>query len=308
MSRGLLILILLGLIATPEIKGDTFYVSHWGGTTIERFNQNGSGSVFASGLSRPQGLAFGPDGRLYAAQDGQIVAFNSSSGQMSVVMGGLNVPAGIAFDSSGNLFVADYWGHTITKRTPNGTVSVFVQLGFQYPDGLTFDAGGNLYVAYPEENRIMKYNSSGIGTPLPLTGLSQPRNVIFDSFGNLFIASSGNNIIYKYSPDGVQTVFANSGLIVPRGMAFDSSGNLYVVNQWILDNIVKIDPNGNQTVFAQSLEASPSFIAIQVPEPATPALLALTCLMSSCWRVRTKKPGGERGIRTPGTAFDRTTV
>jgi DNA-binding beta-propeller fold protein YncE len=65
-----------------------------------------------------------------------------------------------------------------------------------------------------------------------------------------------------------------SGLNQPAGLAFDSGGNLYVANSGV-PTIVKYNSNGNGSTFASSGLFAPAFIATQVPEPATWALVAL---------------------------------
>src|SRR5262249_44050257 len=87
---------------------------------------------------------------------------------------------------------------------------------------------------------------------------------IFASINN----GPGNGVgaIYKYTPGGVQTAVA-SGLSRPRGVAFDSAGNLFVATDFFNftpsrnvvgdATILKIAPNGAQTVFA----TIPAFVA-----------------------------------------------
>jgi DNA-binding beta-propeller fold protein YncE len=103
----------------------------------------------------------------------------------------------------------------------------------------------------------------------------------FDSSGNLY-AANFDNTITRFAPDGTPSLFANSGLNNPAGLAFDSSGNLYVAN---VDNTIEeFAPNGTHSTFANSGLNLPNFIAIQVPEPATGALLALgaVALLGGC--------------------------
>src|SRR5262245_34482951 len=73
----------------------------------------------------------------------------------------------------------------------------------------------------------------------------------------LYVSQQGvNTPIIRYAlPGGGSAPFANSGELesVPRGMALDSSGNLYVAYHPAFNPvqaIVKFDPAGNGTVFA----------------------------------------------------------
>jgi DNA-binding beta-propeller fold protein YncE len=63
----------------------------------------------------------------------------------------------------------------------------------------------------------------------------------------------------------------------PLGLAFDSSGDLYVA-AFNNGTIEKLDSSGNRSTFASGLNG-PTFIATQVPEPATLLLFGLGVVM-----------------------------
>ncbi len=135
------------------------------------------------------------------------------------------------------------------------------------PHGLAFDSSGNLYVANQINGTIEKFDSSRNGT-IFASGLDHPEGLAFDSSGNLYVADWGS--IDKFDSGGNMSTFA-SGLDYPEGLAFDSSGNLYVADGGSID---KFDSGGNMSIFASGLY-EPTFIATQVPEPATLLLLGL---------------------------------
>src|SRR5256885_396341 len=87
------------LLMVPSSHADTVYVSNQGNNTIVKFDSGGVGSVFASGLSGPEALAF-------------------------------------AFDGSGNLYAANAGNNTIVKLTPGGVSSIFANTGLNGPVGL----------------------------------------------------------------------------------------------------------------------------------------------------------------------------
>src|SRR5208283_3001483 len=78
------------------------------------------------------------------------------------VSAGLNTPLGLAFDSSGNLYVANYKGNTISKVTPDGTVSTLIDAsgGLSEPVGLTFDSSGALYISNGDNSTITKLTAA----------------------------------------------------------------------------------------------------------------------------------------------------
>jgi hypothetical protein len=96
----------------------------------------------------------------------------------------------------------------------------------------------------------------------------------FNSSGNLCVANAGQSTIEEFNSSGQGSVFADLGLTQPIGLAFDSGGSLYVANQHT-GTIEKIDSNGNGSIFASDLN-TPYFIAVQVPEPSTWAMVALS--------------------------------
>jgi DNA-binding beta-propeller fold protein YncE len=78
--------------------------------TIQKFDPNGTASLFASGLSSPTGLAFDSLGNLYVANQGNntIDRFTSAGVRSLFANTGLNVPVGLAFDPAGNLYALNH--------------------------------------------------------------------------------------------------------------------------------------------------------------------------------------------------------
>jgi WD40 repeat protein len=215
-----------------------------------------------SQLSNVQGLQFGPDGNLYAADlgdNGPLKVFDSSGTWVKdYEPSGGNAQA-VAFDPAlpDDVFVAT--GSTIESfDLTTGANHVVVQGDSNtFSDGadLAFSPGGKLYVldtsaAAPQ---LLSFNADGTGQTLVST-----------------FADAGN---------------PNSAF-VPTDMAFGPDGNLYVSgNDYASLNpdggeILKLSPNGsNLSVFVSSLTA-PGFLAFNnVPEPVVAPLLAFTALM-----------------------------
>jgi hypothetical protein len=81
-------------------------------------------------------------------------------------------PTALAFDGSGNLYVASWLTGTVSKVTPNGTVSTFAS-GFASIYGLAFDTVGILYTADAGSGIVSKItpdSAVGVGCPASCVG------------------------------------------------------------------------------------------------------------------------------------------
>ena len=145
---------------------------------------------FVRDLMNPTGLAFDPEGYLYASSRAEGTVYRiSPDGSISTYAEGMGIATGIAFDRDGNLYVGDRSG-TIFKINPSREIFVFATL----------------------EPSIAAYH------------------LAFDTTGRLFVTgptTSSNQAIYMIDRDGDTTVFYQ-GLGRAQGMAFDVDGNLYV--------------------------------------------------------------------------------
>ena len=278
--RVLLITAALAFCLSPfGAHADTIYVANNYSSTVMQFTSAGAGSVFANTAVGPHGLAFASDGSLYVAipNNNTITKFSSTGTALGVFAtlgsSGPNGPTGLAFDTAGNLYAADANDNTIKKFTPAGVGSIFANTSLSYPTGLAFDIAGNLYAANGNGNNIVRYASTG--TYLGVfagSGGASPVQLAFDSTGNLYVANNGGGGIVKITPGGVGSVFANPGP-TPLGLAFDSAGDLYA--SYNTDNVIKkYSATGTDLgVFANTGLSNPSYLAIQVPEPASGVLI-----------------------------------
>jgi sugar lactone lactonase YvrE len=151
---------------------------------------------FVRDLLNATGLAFGPDGFLYASSRAEGTVYRiSPEGALSTYAEGMGIATGIAFDRDGNLFVGDR----------SGTI-------FKIAHDPSTGAGGEIFVYATLEPSIAAYH------------------LAFSDAGTLFVTgptTSSNQAIHAIDRDGNATVFYQ-GLGRAQGMAFDVQGNLYV--------------------------------------------------------------------------------
>ena len=280
-----------------------------GGGFIYQYTPLGVQSIFASGLSRPRGVAFDHFGNLFVATNTCDISGNCQGSIVKITPGGAQStfatlsdqnfqPEGLTFDHTGNLFVMAIHltdpslASTIYKFTPDGVQSTFGSIEGQ-SFGLAFDVAGNLFAA--GNSNIYKFTPNGTRTVFADSSQFPPDNgpidLAFDRFGNLFTSTESgfvndrSNVIMKFTPNGVGSTFASNLDNYPRGLAFNRGGQLSVAEVGNALNppstpgdILKFTPAGMRTVFAvmpsPAYNAGPEFLAFQLlPTPRTPPTL-----------------------------------
>jgi|GEM_PF-1688546 hypothetical protein len=106
-------------------KGGDLFVAGQNGSQIIEHSPTGASSIFASGGTAFNDLAFDSSGNLFVTDFSGYVYKFTPAGVESVFASGLSGPYGLAFDSSGNLFVSEYQGNDIIEFTPSGQESTF---------------------------------------------------------------------------------------------------------------------------------------------------------------------------------------
>ena len=118
---------------------------------IYKVGADGKPSVFRENSGGASGLMFGPDGRLYAAQNGRkrIVAY-SPDGAESVIAEGMG-SNDLAVSSRGAIYFTDPAAHRIWYVDPKGNKRV-VHEGISFPNGVRFS---------PDESLLLVDDSNG---------------------------------------------------------------------------------------------------------------------------------------------------
>lgn len=175
----------------------------------------------SSPWSHTNGLAIGPDEKLYACefQHGRIIRYDAA-GVSEVVSKGYQKkpfirPNDLAFDRWGNLYFTDS-GHYRTEN-PDGRVyrlaagsqqvSVAAE-NLAFPNGLAFSSDHQvIYVAQSARQCITRFEIAPDGNLLNPTHFAElpggdPDGMAFDAEGNLWVAHFGAGQVVIFSPDG----------------------------------------------------------------------------------------------------------
>ena len=219
----------------------------------------------AGGLSQARGIAFGPDGNLYAVSTDTdaILRYDSATGTplgalVASGVGGLDAPRGLLFHTDGFLYVTSVGGTSpaagkdailrfnAVTGAPAGISgvpgdAVFIASGsggLDNPSGIV-SHGGDFYVSSTSpstSNSVLRYAANGtfLGAFVPTGsgGLSGPVDLVFRD-GYLYVTSWANSKILRY--DGASGSFVNevasaSGLARPIGLVFETNGNFLVAS------------------------------------------------------------------------------
>jgi sugar lactone lactonase YvrE len=241
----------------------------WERTTAELF------AVLPDGATGPEGLAVGPDGKVYVttfgfnttgpvAGLGKLYVFNDDGRlirQVNIANSTSHL-LGIGFQPSTNaLLVIDFGNARVLKVDTNtGASTVFMTVPTPAAttglNCLTFDSAGNVYVSDSFNGIIWKTGSSGgpatawVTDPLLKTAGVPPfgaNGLGFNRAGNaMFVANTGNDTIVKIpvvaGTPGTPAVFVNS-INGADGLILDRQDNIWVAaNQ--SDEILVLDPTG----------------------------------------------------------------
>lgn len=182
------------LLGAPELRVPTGYVAQ----------------RYASGLSRPTVMAFGPDGRLYVAQEtGQIVVVGAGSAKPRVLARGFHTPLGLAWSGSrlyvssrGRLDSLNLLGKTLRARR---TLLKGLPYGRHQQDNVVVGGDGRLYLGSGSTCDACKEKDSRSATILSVLpsgrelrvvarGLRNPYGLAFQpGTGRLYVTVNGRD-------------------------------------------------------------------------------------------------------------------
>jgi gluconolactonase len=228
--------------------------------------------TLVDGLDHPEGVAWGPDGLVYAGgEEGQLYRIDIQSRKVEhfATTKGLNL--GMAHDAAGNTYVCNPGSQAVMKATPKGEVSVYSQGNpnrrMATPNYPAFDSQGNLYVCdsgqWKQDNGCIWSVAPGGEARVFDSDCSQFPNGCAVSPDNafLYVAMSLNppQVIRFRIENGMKSGKAETVVelphTVPDGLAFCDDGSL-LVSCYRPDTIFRILPGGEVTVLMDDYEGT----------------------------------------------------
>jgi sugar lactone lactonase YvrE len=191
----------------------------------------------------PTGLALGPDGTLYVADQGNHrIRMVSAAGVVTTLAGSspgltegtgdnaqFDNPRGVAVDNDGTVYVADTNNHRIRRISSTGVVTTFAgstegfadgvgnAAQFSFPRALCINASGTLYVADSFNSRIRAITPEGVVSTLagstagnqdgtgPAAQISNPSAICVAPSGTIYVWGER---LCRVTPDGTLTTLA----------------------------------------------------------------------------------------------------
>ena len=192
--------------------------------------------MLVDGLDHPEGVALGPDGRLWAGGEaGQLYAITLDGG-LEEVGNTSGFVLGLALDEAGRVYACDMNRKEVVR----------------------FD---------PAKSTTTVYSSGTNDVPMRV-----PNYPVFDAHGNLYVSDSGDwgaqdGCVFRISPDGETTVWTKEARCFPNQLCLDASGDALLVIESTLPGVSRIPITaggqaGKREVVATLPETVPDGIAV----------------------------------------------
>ena len=216
-----------------------------------------------SGVARPMGLEFGPDGSLWIVDNQGWTGEDETANHGRILK--------VSFDAKGN--VASTTEVATGMEHPNG-IKIKGNYAYVTQSSMTpvEDPSGKLVSAvyrFPLDAKGIKVTNTLDDENILLTFITENPNcqygldgLVFDHDGNLYVGNFGDGAISKITFDEKDNVVSNEiwaqdsdNLVTTDGMSIDDNGNIYVAD-FNRNAIAMVTPDGKITRIAQSPDST----------------------------------------------------
>lgn len=190
------------------------------------------------------GVAFGPDGRLYVAQflAGQISAVDVASGDVEVVVpmdGPVQSPDDLAFGADGSMYITDLVPGRVWRRDLLGAYTL-VSDEMEVPNGIAC-VGDRLFVNEMKfDGRLVELSTDG-GLRVLADGLALGNAMQLGPDGCLYYPHMITGQVFRVSLDDGAPELVAEDVHQPVAVRFDKGGVLTVLSGGVAGIVTRVD-------------------------------------------------------------------
>jgi hypothetical protein len=202
--------------------------------------------IHANGLGRALGIEYGPDGKIYVADNesptGDVRRFlpDGTPDGIFCSTGAGTHPIGLAFGPDGRLYVSLRDVDRLSRFLPNGAPDGTFGDGLDFPYGIRLGPDGAMYVACLGDQSVVRVPLDGGAQTTAFSGHGQVDHLDFDSQGEMYVGCTAEGVIRRAND---ASVFATVSAV--EDVRFDGFGVLWVTTG---SRILRILPDGTQRV------------------------------------------------------------
>jgi sugar lactone lactonase YvrE len=197
------------------------------------------------------GIAFGPDGRLYVAQflAGQISAVDVATGDVEVVVpqgGPVQSPDDLAFGADGSMYITDLVPGRVWRFSSGEYTLVSDQVAV--PNGIA-TVGDRLFVNEMKiDGRLLELFPDGTDPRVLASGLVLGNAMQLGPDGCLYYPHMLTGQVYRVPLDGGEPELVASDVHEPVAVRFDRAGELMVLSRGAAGIVTRISASGERSL------------------------------------------------------------
>lgn len=228
-------------------KDGNIFASRYFSSTVTKITPLGQTTIFASGLTNPNGITFDFSGNLLVPEaTANMITLIDTAGNKSLFLNITN-PTNLLYLPDGQLLISSYTQDKISIMDTSMNVTDY-WTGSELSGGavgLAYDSiRSEIYVGCYDDGKVLKRDSTGLVTEIG--DLPSTCGFICEAGDYIYATGLSNNRVYRIAKDGSgQTVYAGSGTAGqvdgnlttarfngPNGIAASSSGDTLFISDY----------------------------------------------------------------------------